>query len=251
MRLVICFITLALSAMSAMSAMSGLAWAEKVVDPNTIQIQERLTGINPQIRILSVRPAAIAGLYEVELESGELLYSSADAGHFLLGQLFQVNDSGFVNLSEVRKKQMRIQSLAALSRDDMVIFPAEGELKSTVYAFTDVDCGYCRKLHSEINEYSKLGIEIRYLAFPRAGIDSSSYDKMVSVWCAEDPRQAMTDSKAGRPIAAKTCDNAVAEQYELGQKLGVTGTPALLFEDGSLMPGYVPAQRLAAFLEVN
>jgi len=215
------------------------------------QIRARLEAINPQIAVVSVKPSPIAGVMEVALNSGETLFTSENGEYFVLGQLYQAKGNSFVNLSEQRKKGFRAEALKALHTEDMVVFKPEGETKATVYAFTDVDCGYCRKLHSEMSDYLQAGIEIRYLAFPRAGVGSSAYHKMVSVWCADDRQAAMTESKQGHTIPAKTCDNPVAAQYDLGQQFGVNGTPALLFSDGSLMPGYVPADRLAAFLELN
>ncbi len=215
------------------------------------QIRTKLETINPQVQIVSVAPAPLDGIYAVELASGEVLYSSENGDYFLLGQLYQVQEEGFVNLTDQRKKVQRKAALDNLKREDLVVFSPEGPVKAVLHAFTDVDCGYCRKLHSEMADYNKLGIEIRYLAFPRAGIDSSAYRKMVSVWCADNRQAAMTASKAGRFVEEKTCDNPVAAQYELGQVLGVNGTPSLLLEDGSMMPGYVPAERLAGVLGIN
>ncbi|WP_242521826.1 thioredoxin fold domain-containing protein [Motiliproteus sp. SC1-56] len=235
---------------SSLLALSATLGAAQAADPAE-QIRERLTAVNDRIEVVAVKASALPGIYEVELGSGEVLYSSESGNHFILGKLFEVRDSGFVNLTEQRQKAMRAEALAALEKEDMIIFSPEGEAVATLYAFTDVDCGYCRKLHNEMAEYNARGIEIRYLAFPRAGVDSGAYDKMVSVWCAEDPQQAMTLAKQGQVPPQAECENPVAEQYQMGVAFGVTGTPALVFEDGSLMPGYVPAERLAAFLASN
>ncbi|WP_246480530.1 DsbC family protein [Motiliproteus sediminis] len=234
-----------------MATTLAVACSQAFAAGNEEQIRSRLEAINPQIQVMSVKDSPIEGVMEVALSSGETLFTSKDGEYFLLGQLYQAKGNGFVNLSEQRKKGFRAESLKALNPEDMVIFSPAGEVKATVYAFTDVDCGYCRKLHSEMADYNKAGIEIRYLAFPRAGVGSGAYNKMVSVWCADDRQQAMTQTKAGQAIAAKECVNPVAAQYQLGQEFGVNGTPALVFEDGSLMPGYVPADRLAAFIEMN
>ncbi len=115
--------------------------------------------------------------------------------------------------------------------------------------FTDIDCGYCRKLHAQMAEYNEQGIAISYLAFPRAGIGSRSYEKAVSVWCSEDQQDAMTQAKLGADPDPLQCDNPIAEQYQLGQQLGVTGTPALLTSSGQLIPGFVPPQQLRARLD--
>jgi len=115
--------------------------------------------------------------------------------------------------------------------------------------FTDIDCGYCRKLHGEIDQFNAKGITVRYLAFPRSGIGAPSYNKAVSVWCDKDPQAAMTRAKNGETLPKADCDNPVKEQYELGQLIGVQGTPAIIMEDGALLPGYVPAAKLAAALD--
>jgi len=134
-----------------------------------------------------------------------------------------------------------------LGEENMIIFPAKNS-KHTISVFTDIDCGYCRKLHNEIDQYNAKGITVRYLAFPRAGIGSPSYDKAVSVWCEKDRQAAMTRSKSGETLPKASCKNPVAEEYELGQLLGVNGTPALVLDNGSLLPGYVPANRLVRVL---
>ncbi|WP_421869476.1 DsbC family protein [Motiliproteus sp.] len=228
---------------------SSLLSAAEVSDSQRQLIIDKLQQVNPMIEVSAVNPSVIEGLVEVELSSGETLFSSPDASHFVLGKLFQLQQDRFVNLSEQRKDQYRADALKELGSDTYISFPAEGETKAVVYAFTDVDCGYCRKLHSEMEAYNKQGIEVRYLAFPRAGVGSGTYQQMVSVWCAEDQHDAMTKSKSGKQVAAKDCDNPVADHYALGQRFGVTGTPALVLENGRLMPGYLPASRLAAVID--
>ena len=128
----------------------------------------------------------------------------------------------------------------------MIVFPAVGEARGYIQVFTDVDCGYCRKLHNEMAQINELGIEVRYLAYPRAGVDSDTHDKMVSAWCAKDRQSAITQLKAGASVPTKTCQNAISDHYGLGQQLGISGTPAIVLADGRLLPGYLPAERLAA-----
>jgi len=115
--------------------------------------------------------------------------------------------------------------------------------------FTDIDCGYCRKLHADMDKYNAQGIRVRYLFYPRAGLRSESYRKAVSVWCADDRKAAMTAAKTGRPLPARSCVNPVADQYNLGRQLGVRGTPALVLEDGEIIPGYVPPDKLRTMLD--
>ena len=142
---------------------------------------------------------------------------------------------------------LKKKTLATLNEADMIVYEPQ-KIEHTLTVFTDIDCGYCRKLHQQMAEYNELGIRIRYMAFPRSGLGSESYDKAVNVWCADDKQQAMTDSKLGVSIAANTCENPVQKHFEAGRRLGVTGTPALFLESGELLPGYVPPQRLKQLL---
>src|SRR5690606_13363610 len=131
-------------------------------------------------------------------------------------------------------------------------FKPKGKPKAVVSVFTDVDCGYCRKLHKEVPQLNAMGIEVRYLAYPRAGIGSESYQKLVTIWCAKDRQTAMTRFKNGEHVATSTCkDNPISDQYTLGDKMGVNGTPALVKVDGELIPGYMPADDLAKTLGVK
>jgi thiol:disulfide interchange protein DsbC len=115
--------------------------------------------------------------------------------------------------------------------------------------FTDIDCGYCRKLHAQINDYMKAGISVEYLFFPRAGVGSESFDKAVSVWCAKDRKAAFTAAKAGKDPAPAKCDNPVADQYKLGAQGGVDGTPTILAADGTKIGGYLAPDQLVAKLQ--
>ena len=215
----------------------GVAGSERLV--------ERLKALRPDIPIEGVAPAPIEGMYALELAGGTVFYGTADGRYLFAGDLYELGDRDLVNLAEARRAEKRRDLLATISLDDMVIFPANGKTKGVVNVFTDVDCGYCRKLHQEVPKLNELGIEVRYLAFPRAGVGSRSYQKIVSAWCADDPNKAITQLKAGQEIPDRSCENPVAKQYDLGRTLGVTGTPAILLSDGRLLPGYIPAEQLA------
>lgn len=193
----------------------------------------------------SVQETAMDGLYEVLLGS-QILYLSADGRFVIQGQIMDLQTSQ--NLTENRQQSLRAEQLAALDSSELIVFSPEGETKHTVTVFTDIDCGYCRKLHQEMSTYNDQGIAIRYAAFPRAGLQSDSYNKAVSAWCADDPQEAMTTLKLGGSVAPKTCENPVGEHYDLGQRLGVRGTPSIFLDNGRMIPGYVPAERLAAML---
>lgn len=215
------------------------------------QVVARLKQAHPSLPIKSIKPSPMAGFYQVDIGDGEILYVSSDAKHFLTGDLWAVDAHGFVNLSAKARDARRKRLIAAIPEKDMVIFsPPPNKVKATITVFTDVDCPFCRKFHEEVPELNKLGIAVRYLAYPREGIGSSSYRKMVSTWCAPDPRKAMTESKFGEAIKPRTCPNPVAEEYALGNEVGVTGTPSLVYADGTMVPGYVPALTLARSLGV-
>lgn len=209
------------------------------------KLAEKLQQLRPGIPIEAVVAIDIPGMYAIELSGGTTLYGTADGQHFFSGDLFAVQDD-LVNLSEQRRDKKRLQLMAQQSLEDMIVFPAVGEPRGYIQVFTDVDCGYCRKLHNEMAQINELGIEVRYLAYPRAGVDSDTHDKMVSAWCAKDRQSAITQLKAGASVPTKTCQNAISDHYGLGQQLGISGTPAIVLADGRLLPGYLPAERLAA-----
>lgn len=214
-------------------------------------ILKKLEAAGPTIPVDQIRPSRIASIYEVELKTGEVLYSTSDGEYIFTGDLYQVAPEGFKNISEERRMNARAEQIRSLDASEMVVFPAAGEQKGLITVFTDIDCVYCRKLHKEVPELNEMGIAVRYLGFPRAGIGSGSYYSMVSVWCAENQQNAMTRAKQGESIEEKQCENPIADQYRLGQKLGVQGTPAIFLEDGRLLPGYMPANRLAAALGIT
>lgn len=204
------------------------------------------------IHVESVSKADMPGLYQVSLGGMRYLYASADAQYFLAGDIYQEQQGQMINLTEKTRATERQDIVKELKAEKMITYTPKGEVKARVMVFTDTDCGYCRKLHHDIPVLNKLGIEISYLAFPRAGVGSSTYQNMVSAWCASDSNQAMSILKRGGSIESNQCsDNPVAKQYKLGQKLGVNGTPALLLENGEMLPGYMPPQRLAQALNIQ
>ena len=184
----------------------------------------------------------IPGYREVAV-GGKVVYVSADGKYLLQGSLIELSSRD--NLTAASEGVLRRGVLDAVPRERRIIFsPAKPKYRITV--FTDIDCGYCRKMHTQIADYNKAGISVEYLFFPRAGVPSESYTKAVNVWCAADQRKALTDAKADRPVPKKTCANPVAMDYELGQKIGVDGTPAIYAADGTQLGGYLaPAEMLA------
>ena len=199
----------------------------------------------PDINVAVIEASPIPGLRAVQLREGVTLYVTEDGSYAIAGVLYHLTEDGPVDPAESRRVERRLALLSAVPVDQMIVFAPEGEPKLVLDVFTDTDCGFCRKLHAEVAELNAYGIEVRYLAFPRAGIGSETYDNMVSAWCADDPRDAITRLKRGNKIPSKTCDNPVAEQYEIGQLVGIQGTPTIVAPDGELIGGYVPAAELA------
>ena len=205
-----------------------------------------------KVNVQSINESPIKGLYEV-VSQGALYYISEDGKFLINGDMYDL-DNGMKNLTSTKVDELRRQNTAesfAKIKDfekDMIVYKADNE-KYVITVFSDTSCAYCQKLHSEMADYNKLGITIRYLAFPRGGEQSSAYRTMVSVWCSDNPKEAMDNAKKRRQIESKTCENTVLEQYNLGVALGITGTPSLFLEDGTMMPGYLPADRLLQVLE--
>lgn len=212
--------------------------------PDLARLSAALDGRKPD----AVNPTPVPGLYEVIL-GARVLYVSADGRFVLRGDLVDIEKGE--NLTETRSGQLRVQAIAAVPESDMIVFAPPGPMqaKHTITVFTDIDCGYCRKLHAEIDNYLRAGIRVRYLAYPRSGLQGESYEKAVSVWCAEDRKAAITGAKRGQPVAKASCANPVAKEFELGNQVGVQGTPTIVLENGELVPGYVPAGRLVMMLD--
>lgn len=201
--------------------------------------------INAPLEKIVVTKTPIAGLFEATIDA-EILYISEDGRYILMGDLRDAQNGD--NLTENKRNQQRVAILNSVDEKDMVVFAPTTETKAVLNVFTDVDCPYCSKFHNEVKDLNAAGIKVRYLAFPRAGQKSPTFKKMVSVWCAKDQQQAMTDAKAGKEIPEATCSNPVQAQFELGSKIGVNGTPALVLSTGELIPGYVPAAKLVPHL---
>jgi thiol:disulfide interchange protein DsbC len=198
------------------------------------------------LKVNSVADSVVPGLQQVLTDRG--LFFAANNGQFLIeGNIYDLANKQLVNdkiLQGVRKNGV------AAMKDSVIEYKAKDE-KHVVTVFTDTSCGYCRKLHTEMQSYLDQGITVRYLAFPRGGVPSETYNELQSIWCAKDKQQAMNKAKAGEQIPAAQCQNTVAEQYSLGQSFGVSGTPAIVLEDGTLIPGYQPAAALAGTLNAR
>ncbi len=234
-----------LLAIATLLAGSALA-AEAVSTATANRIKGALAQVMPGSPD-SITATPIPGLYEVSY-GATVLYSSEDGHYLVQGELFDVQKRA--NLTEQRRTQARLAALKAVDEKSMIIYPAKGKAKHTVTVFTDVDCAYCRKFHQGMEEMNNLGITVRYLSFPRAGVDSESFKKATEVWCSKDRNKAMDKAKAGLPITdAATCDAPIKAHMALATSFGVNGTPSLVLDDGRFVPGYLPPQQLLAVLD--
>lgn len=252
-------------------------------------VQQNLqTAFGPQIVVRNAEAIAGGQIVEVILVDGSVVHMTPDLSHLIYrDELYRLDGKSTVSVTQERQNPRRAKLLADVSDKDTVVFKAKGEQKALINVFTDIDCGYCQKLHQEIPRLNELGITVRYLAYPRSGIRdqagnfTDSYRKINHVWCADDRKIAMTDMKTaqrdvgmlGRQAMSgdtsvqkrleeaqtvirngmasnEDCGAPIEREYRLGAEVGVTGTPAIVVEDGRLFPGYLPADELASRLGV-
>jgi len=224
-------------ALGLVSTMSVAADADQA-------IRNTLKAIDPTMAVEAIAESPMPGVYQVELAGGRQLYTSADGQFLLQGYLFQVKNGKPVNLTEAAESRGVVKLLDAIPASEMVVF-APKQPKTHITVFTDTDCGYCQKLHSEVPELNRLGVEVRYLAFPRQGLESEAAKELSNVWCAKNKQEAMNLAKTRQSVPDTQCDSPVAKQFALGQMIGVSGTPAIVLANGKIIPGYQPAPQLA------
>ena len=200
-----------------------------------------------QIQVLALNPTAMANMVEVELSTGEILYTNITGEYLFAGDMFQSSPDGLINLSSQTRQVRTVEKIAAIPTEEMIVFEPQ-ETRAAITVFTDVDCQYCRALHRDLSKLMDLGIEIRYIAYPRGGAQAGSFQKMISVWCSEDRQKTLTQAKNGQNLPERECENPVLEHYALGNEIGISGTPALVLADGRVIPGYMDSDRLAALL---
>ncbi len=217
----------------------GVGFAAAQEDPSS-ELENKIRALAPSAHSIAISETPIDGILQVQLDN-EIYYATSDAKYLIIGRIMDLDTR--VNITDQAKSAIRQEVLAGLDASKQITFsPIEPEYELLV--FTDIDCGYCRKLHNQIDEYMAEGIAIHYLAFPRAGLTSHSYDKFGSVWCADDQQTALTLAKSGDEPEPMQCDNPISDQYKLGRTIGVTGTPALVTKNGTLIPGYMPPAQL-------
>lgn len=204
------------------------------------------------MKVESVSTSELPGMFEVQFSNGPIVHATAKGDYFIVGDLYEVKPEGFVNLGEQRRDAQRLEKLSHVSTEDMIVFSPKGETRAYVTVFTDVTCFYCQKLHQEVPKLNERGVEVRYLAYPRAGAQSDGFNKLATAWCADNPQDTLTRLKAKEQVPNKVCDdNPIAAQFRLGQELGVRGTPAIITQSGQMIPGYKPADELIATLGLN
>jgi thiol:disulfide interchange protein DsbC len=208
-------------------------------------IRKALSQAMPNSKVDAVKPSVIKGLYEAAI-GANIYYVSEDGKYLIQGRLVDI--AARKDLTEEKLNGTRKFAIENMGKEDMIIFKAKIP-KYTVTIFTDIDCGYCRKLHSELDQYSAQGITIQYLFYPRAGKGSDSYNKAISVWCADDRNAALTAAKKDKSIPVKTCDNPIDKHMKLAEDFDVKGTPMIVTESGNILPGYLPAKQLVEALE--
>ena len=220
-----------------------------IVSDETL-INEKITTILPPgTNIESIEVSEFPGIYKVYFGDIQPLYVSENGNFFIYGDMFNVNANGIINLTEKDILEKRKALMQDISNDELIKFEAKNELFA-VTVFTDVDCGYCRKLHDEITTYNEAGITINYAAFPRSGIGTETFSKMVGAWCSNNPKDSITKLKNGKKLKLSFCDSQpVAKHYAIGNKIGVTGTPAIVSSKGELLPGYHSAEDLLSKLK--
>ncbi len=229
-------------AAAALALLSTVAMAD---DKAEQAIRKTLATLQLDTPVESIAASPLNGLYEVKLQGSRVLYASADGKFVMQGYLFQVQDGKPVNLTEITERQGVAKTINAIPAAEMVVFPAVGETKSHITVFTDTTCPYCHKLHEEVPALNKMGIEVRYLAFPRQGLGSPGDQQLQAVWCSKDRQDSLTKLINGKDVSAPKCANPVSKQFAMGQSIGVNGTPAIVLENGEMIPGYQPAPQVA------
>lgn len=216
------------------------------IKSDELLISSKINAVLPDgMSVQSIKESQIENLFIVDIGDLQPIYASKNGEFFFYGELYAVNGDTLQNTTkdEINLKRKSILD-EVLSKDDFISFKSENE-KYRVTIFTDVDCGYCRKFHNEIKDFNDLGITVNYVAFPRSGLDSISYNKIVTAWCSKDPKNTLTKMKQGIDVQLSLCqDHPVETHFLLGQKIGITGTPAIIKSNGELLPGYLPPEEL-------
>lgn len=237
-----------LTAFACLVLLTGICKADSTATVDAAaeeKIRNSLSVLLPGLEPDTVRRSPVPELFEITF-GPRIVYITSDGRYLVQGKLVDLETR--TEITDERLSQLKQEALESIGADQMISYSPD-KPKHTVSIFTDIDCGFCRRLHAEMAQYNKQGIAVRYLFYPRAGIGSDSYKKAVSVWCADDRQAAMDSAKAGNAVPEKSCENPVEAHYELGQEMRVQGTPAIVLADGEVVPGYVPADKLRRALD--
>ena len=216
------------------ASLSGAAHADSAA------IKQSLAKLG--VQSTDIQPSPVSGMSTVLTDSG-VLYVTEDGKHIIQGPMYDVSGAQPVNVTN----QLLMKNLNALEKE-MIVYKAPKE-QHVITVFTDITCGYCHKLHEQMSDYNALGITVRYLAFPRQGLESQAEQQMKAIWCAKDKKKAFDDVMAGKAATPASCDIDIADHYALGVQLGVSGTPAIVLSNGTLVPGYQPPKEMKEFLD--
>ena len=215
--------------------------AETVSEVELRAIVERISARMPALADAEAVPSPVPGIVELRYEGG-VVYASLDGRFLFGGPLYDVDQRR--NLTADYEREMRAELLGQMSENAMIVFEPKGKARYTLTTFTDIECGYCRKLHREMSDLNARGIRVRYMMFPRAGVGSEAHRKAVAVWCAEDQHDAMTRAKAGEDPGTGDCATPIEAHMSLARKLGLRGTPFSVTESGEIISGYLPPERM-------
>jgi len=207
------------------------------------------SGLN--LSVEEIRSGPMPGIYTIQMTGGRVLYASGDGQYFIQGSIHRFSDGQVENLTAAQEKEGISEAINKVPLDAMIIFEAE-KPKAAITVFTDTSCPFCHKLHEHIGELNDEGVTVRYLAYPRQGLESKAYSTMVSVWCSSDRQRALSEAIESDDVKAQICANPVKDQYLLGQLIGVKGTPTIIFQDGLVVSGYrKPDEIIEAALKRN
>jgi thiol:disulfide interchange protein DsbC len=222
---------------------ASLIWAQQ---PSVL---ENLKKILPQgLNINFYEESEIENFYVVNVANNQILYVSNDFKYVFAGDVISLDNGAPSSLNELYQAKLVKQVMSLLEDTRTINFTAENE-KHLIKVFTDISCGYCRLLHSQIDDYLALGISIEYYGFPRDGLQTQVFEDMQSAWCSDEPKLSITKLKAGDDVEEKTCQNPIQMHYEYGQLLGITGTPSIFLSNGQKLSGYIPASELIKIIE--
>jgi thiol:disulfide interchange protein DsbC len=235
---------------------SGLANSQEMSnisqDLTLSTIQSKLNKLNSNWHINAIEKSPLENFYRVNISGGKILYYSDTTDYFFEGSLYKNTENQIANITELNTKAMRKTLISEIDVESAIIYQPKGEIKAVVYAFIDVDCGACRELHKQTEEMTELGIEVRYLAYPRAGLSSETYRKMTTAWCTNDRKKSIDDLMINIRAPVNLCkESPVSRHFNMGQSMGLRGTPGIVLMDGTLLHGFRTANKLAKELSIS